>query len=382
MLAITLLGTGSPMPDPTRAGPATLIAGDTEQFLVDACRAVLMRLGGAASSAGQLSAVLLTHLHSDHITDLNDVITTRWITTFEPSPLTIVGPIGTRTVVDHILDSLGPDIGYRIAHHGDLNYRPPVEVIEVTGAFFSRHAHRNARGASGLGAEGFIPEKDGEVGLFAEGASKSRGAASLEGRFALVVERLSHDDEFRAAFAGNVRDLRGIEISLDMAEDGKRVRDCARLVTDGDADSFFSGVYGKDSHRRKSGENQRNPKWSKRQIREEGGRNFDFRRRGKRQKVFETCCCGIRCAPLNTRENLHSRNRRKKVLRRADLPRRRAIRLESRRSDGFDRKAAGRGRKTLRQGHFEGAAREVTHIFGLSTGPRTARVQGHTLIEG
>jgi len=131
MLAITLLGTGSPIPDPNRAGPATLITGGTEQFLVDAGRAVLMRLGGASCSAGQLSAVLLTHLHSDHITDLNDVITTRWITTFEPSPLTIVGPIGTRAVVDHILASLEPDIGYRIAHHGDLDYRPPVEVIEV-----------------------------------------------------------------------------------------------------------------------------------------------------------------------------------------------------------------------------------------------------------
>jgi len=131
MLAITLLGTGSPMPDPTRAGPATLITGGAEQFLVDAGRGVLMRLGGASCSAGQLSAVLLTHLHSDHITDLNDVITTRWITTFEPSPLTIVGPIGTRAVVDHILASLEPDIGYRIAHHGDLDYQPPVEVIEV-----------------------------------------------------------------------------------------------------------------------------------------------------------------------------------------------------------------------------------------------------------
>ncbi|HJO18973.1 MAG TPA: MBL fold metallo-hydrolase, partial [Acidimicrobiales bacterium] len=106
MLAITLLGTGSPMPDPHRAGPATLVTGGAEQFLVDAGRGVLMRLGGAASSAGQLSAVLLTHLHSDHITDLNDVITSRWVLTFEPSPLTIVGPIGTRTVVDHILASL------------------------------------------------------------------------------------------------------------------------------------------------------------------------------------------------------------------------------------------------------------------------------------
>ena len=132
MLAITLLGTGSPLPDPKRAGPATLVTGGTEQFLVDAGRAVLMRLGGAGSSAGQLSAVLLTHLHSDHITDLNDVITTRWVMTFEPSPLIIVGPVGTRSVIDHILASLEPDIGYRISHHGDLDYPPQVEVIEVT----------------------------------------------------------------------------------------------------------------------------------------------------------------------------------------------------------------------------------------------------------
>ncbi|MDG2428647.1 MAG: ribonuclease Z [Acidimicrobiales bacterium] len=132
MLSITLLGTGSPIPDPDRAGPATLITCGTEQFLIDAGRGVLMRLGGAAISAGQLSAVLLTHLHSDHITDLNDVITTRWVMSFEPLPLTIVGPVGTQAVVDHILASLEPDIGYRIAHHDDLDYGPLVEVIEVT----------------------------------------------------------------------------------------------------------------------------------------------------------------------------------------------------------------------------------------------------------
>ncbi len=76
--------------------------------------------------------MLITHLHSDHITDLNDVITTRWVMTFEETPLTIVGPVGTQQVVDHILASLDPDIAYRIAHHQDLDYRPPVKVIEVT----------------------------------------------------------------------------------------------------------------------------------------------------------------------------------------------------------------------------------------------------------
>ncbi|MEX2292254.1 MAG: ribonuclease Z [Acidimicrobiales bacterium] len=132
MLSITLLGTGSPLPDPNRAGPATLITGGADHFLVDAGRGVLMRLAASGIGAGQLRGVLLTHLHSDHITDLNDVITTRWVMTFEPTPLTIVGPVGTRVVVDHIVASLGPDISYRLAHHEDLDYPPPVVVYEVS----------------------------------------------------------------------------------------------------------------------------------------------------------------------------------------------------------------------------------------------------------
>ncbi|MDW3214582.1 MAG: ribonuclease Z [Ilumatobacteraceae bacterium] len=134
-ITITLLGTGSPMPSPDRAGPSTLVStGEGEQaehYLVDAGRGVLMRLAAAGLGAADLAAVLITHLHSDHITDLNDVITTRWVMTFTPTPLTIVGPVGTRAVVNHILASLGPDIEYRIAHHEDLNEPPPVSVIEV-----------------------------------------------------------------------------------------------------------------------------------------------------------------------------------------------------------------------------------------------------------
>lgn len=134
-LAVTLLGTGSPMPAPDRAGPATLISAgdgpDAEHYLVDAGRGVLMRLAACMLGAPNLTAVLITHLHSDHITDLNDVITTRWVMTFEKTPLTIVGPVGTQQVVDHILASLEPDVDYRIAHHEDLDHRPPVEVIEV-----------------------------------------------------------------------------------------------------------------------------------------------------------------------------------------------------------------------------------------------------------
>lgn len=134
MIEVTLLGTGSPIPDPDRAGPSTLVRAGGRTFLVDCGRGVLQRLTAAGSGANALSALLLTHLHSDHITDLGDVLITRWISTFtpDPAPLQIIGPPGTAQVVRATLDAFGHDIGYRIAHHADLTAPPEVSVHECT----------------------------------------------------------------------------------------------------------------------------------------------------------------------------------------------------------------------------------------------------------
>lgn len=134
MIEVTLLGTGSPIPDPERAGPSTLARAGDQTFLIDCGRGVLQRLAAAGSGANQLSALLLTHLHSDHITDLGDVIITRWVSTFTPEalPLPIIGPPGTADVVDATLRAFGHDIGYRIAHHADLTGPPRVDVHEYT----------------------------------------------------------------------------------------------------------------------------------------------------------------------------------------------------------------------------------------------------------
>ena len=77
-------------------------------------------------------AVFLTHLHSDHITDLNDVITTRWAMSFTPNPLTVYGPVGTAALVAATEAMLEPDIGYRLAHHEDLDWRPGTVATDVT----------------------------------------------------------------------------------------------------------------------------------------------------------------------------------------------------------------------------------------------------------
>jgi len=138
-MEITLLGTGSPLPDPRRGGPATLVRAGGQTILVDAGRAVVMRLAGAGTLPVLLNAVLITHLHSDHITDLNDVITSHWVMTGQETPLVVYGPPGTQTVVDGILMMLAPDISYRLAHHTDtLTYKPKVVVTEVKpGATFA-----------------------------------------------------------------------------------------------------------------------------------------------------------------------------------------------------------------------------------------------------
>ena len=93
-----------------------------------------LRLAAAGSGANALTALLLTHLHSDHIADLGDVIVTRWVTTFDPNPvpLQIIGPPGTADVVDAICKALSFDIGYRLAHHPDLTSPPAVEVHEYS----------------------------------------------------------------------------------------------------------------------------------------------------------------------------------------------------------------------------------------------------------
>ena len=102
-----------------------------------------MRLVGAGVMPPFVNLVLLTHLHSDHICDLNDLVTTRWITTpaAMASPLKIVGPVGTRRVVEGMLEMLALDEQYRMAHHEDLRTvgGMKIDVVELVAGDAHEH---------------------------------------------------------------------------------------------------------------------------------------------------------------------------------------------------------------------------------------------------
>jgi ribonuclease Z len=132
IMDVTILGSGSPIPDADRAGPSGLVSAAGQHFLIDCGRGVLMRLAGAGLQVPQLSAVLLTHLHSDHTTDFNDVLTTWWVMPMTGGrAMRVIGPPGTQAFVDRTIAMMTADIGYRIDHHADLNEPPAVDVTEV-----------------------------------------------------------------------------------------------------------------------------------------------------------------------------------------------------------------------------------------------------------
>jgi ribonuclease BN (tRNA processing enzyme) len=69
-LAVSLLGTaGGPPPHADRAGIATAVVVDGAVYLVDAGRAAVTQYVRAGLRLADLEAVLITHLHADHIAD-------------------------------------------------------------------------------------------------------------------------------------------------------------------------------------------------------------------------------------------------------------------------------------------------------------------------
>lgn len=125
-MRVTLLGTGCPQVSTTRYGPASLLRWGEQQFLVDCGSGVTQRLVAAGSAGRQIDALLLTHLHSDHIVDLFQLIISSWHQGRD-RPQRIYGPAGTRHYLNGLMALWKPELDQRIAHEK----RPSTTALEL-----------------------------------------------------------------------------------------------------------------------------------------------------------------------------------------------------------------------------------------------------------
>ncbi len=117
-LHVFVCGSGSPIPDPDRAGPCLGVIAGQHPFVIDVGSGGARRLARMGFPVGRLQRIYLTHLHSDHIDGLGELLLQAWVGGSRRTPLPVAGPQGTGEVVAGFNQAYRIDAGYRTAHHG------------------------------------------------------------------------------------------------------------------------------------------------------------------------------------------------------------------------------------------------------------------------
>lgn len=123
-LTVYVCGSGSPMPDASRAGPCIGVLAGQQAFVFDAGSGSIRKLMRMGFPMEKIQAAFLTHLHSDHIDGLGELLLQAWIGGSRGSPLPVYGPQGTDQVIAAESQLYEIDKGFRIAHHGPAVARP------------------------------------------------------------------------------------------------------------------------------------------------------------------------------------------------------------------------------------------------------------------
>ncbi|WP_423995285.1 MBL fold metallo-hydrolase [Halorubrum trapanicum] len=188
-MELTVLGSGSAMPVPDRAQAGYLLDDGDRSLLVDCGSGVLQRLAGADTGYEGVSTVLLTHHHLDHVAALLPLLKARWLAGEEH--LEVVGPAGTKSLVDGLLDV-----------HDYLDGRIDLAVREVSASRsfaaggFDVTARETRHSMEGFAYRFAPPSSDAAPAEGPLALSGDTEAFAGMGRFADGAELLVHDCSF------------------------------------------------------------------------------------------------------------------------------------------------------------------------------------------
>lgn len=133
-LYVITTGTGAPLPDPARVGPQTVVVAGDQMLVFDTGPGSTRQLALTGLGISSVNALFLTHFHSDHISDLGELMLQHWTGTGTTEPLHIYGPPGVEDVVAGFTAAYQLDRVYRIDHHG-AETMPPSGFGGVVHAF-------------------------------------------------------------------------------------------------------------------------------------------------------------------------------------------------------------------------------------------------------
>ena len=128
-LKITLCGTSSPIPAPGRAQACVAVETPEHLYIVDAGSGSAATANLSGVPMDKLRGILITHFHSDHISDIGDFNLNSWVAG-RPEPLQIIGPTGVERIVDGFNMAYELDRGYRVAHHGAELLNPELGTLQ------------------------------------------------------------------------------------------------------------------------------------------------------------------------------------------------------------------------------------------------------------
>ena len=127
-LKVVLLGTGvGPRVNLQQFGASTLVEAGGQRFLFDCGRGTTQRLAQAGVPLGSITRVFLTHLHSDHVLQLPDLLLAGWAGGQRAVPLVVWGPAGTSAMMGHLQQAFAFDIQMR----RDIDEHLPAAGITV-----------------------------------------------------------------------------------------------------------------------------------------------------------------------------------------------------------------------------------------------------------
>ena len=112
VLVVSLLGTGTPRPEPDRSGPAVLVEAGSQKLLFDVGRGVAQKIYQLGIDFNDIDKVFITHLHYDHIVGFPDLFLSGWVFQRQGS-MQVWGPAGTADYLNGVRQAYRADIALR-----------------------------------------------------------------------------------------------------------------------------------------------------------------------------------------------------------------------------------------------------------------------------